>query len=612
MNLKTLDARNTVISTLEAPAKTEQGLKEYLPAFFLGIFKFFASLQLAIFVLSALILILAAGTFIESLHGTEASRILIYDSSWFTFVLLLLGVNVAAAALDRLPWKRKHSGFVITHLGILVILAGSLVTKAKMIDGQMAIGENETEFRITLPQPILYIYSEAAGRDWIFSLQKKAFPWQGEAVIAGGQAPFSLKQTAYFPKAGVTEKIERAEAGPAALKVALRGSFVNHDQWLVEKDPRLGEVRLGPAILRFTDQEIEEIKSDPAAAQGHLEFKFEKKTLRLNIPSDLKLPRDFSLEDTPYKIKILRLLKSAAVAEGKLVDQSAASGGESNPAIELELEGPDLLEKHTVFAKFPDFPTLHGMKPSAAGARIFYRLPEHGAGEKNNELRFVKKGNEFLYQIQKGPRIQSGKVELSKEIDLGWMDLKFSVDTFYPSSRARKIFEPQANTSENPKHISAVQMLLEKDGQKKSVWLEEGVRQSVDWSGASYQLIYGQKKAPAGFKLKLRDFRVDYYPGTSRPASFESDVTLKDDSRGVIRDATISMNKPLVYRGFHIYQSGYSLEEGRPEVSIFAVGKDPGVPLKYLGALIMVLGILLMFYTKRFSSSPEIGGRSIP
>jgi len=90
-----------------------------------------------------------------------------------------------------------------------------------------------------------------------------------------------------------------------------------------------------------------------------------------------------------------------------------------------------------------------------------------------------------------------------------------------------------------------------------------------------------------------------------QPASFESDVILKDDSTGSRREVNISMNRPLQHRGFRVFQSGYQQPEGGPEISIFSVAKDPGIPLKYAGSIILVLGTLLMFYTRKFSNQGQ-------
>ena len=114
-------------------------------------------------------------------------------------------------------------------------------------------------------------------------------------------------------------------------------------------------------------------------------------------------------------------------------------------------------------------------------------------------------------------------------------------------------------------------------------------------------LIYGLETKPMGFELALKDFIMDTDPGTNKPASFKSAVTLVDVSKGIQRDVTIQMNEPLNYRGYTVYQSGYQVTPGEPDVSVFAVARDPGIPVKYAGAIIMITGILLLFYTVSFS-----------
>ena len=99
-----------------------------------------------------------------------------------------------------------------------------------------------------------------------------------------------------------------------------------------------------------------------------------------------------------------------------------------------------------------------------------------------------------------------------------------------------------------------------------------------------------------GFYLYLEKFKIGNDPGTTKAASYESDVIVKDASQGVERKANISMNEPIKYGGYTFYQASYSLEDGRPPVSVFSVNFDPGRQIKYWGSLIMVLGILVMFY----------------
>lgn len=545
---------------------------------------------------------LAAGTFIESMHGTSAARLMIYDSFWFHSLLFLLGVNVAAAALDRFPWKKKHVGFVITHLGIIMILAGSFLTKQQMVDGQMSITEGDTESFITLPEPLLYIFSQSMKKDWLLPIQEKPFAWQGKENLLPGnfsELPLKVSMTANYPKARLTEKWEAdPAAGPAALKVTLHNSFMNQNFWLVENDAEFGTVPAGPAKLRFTDQLLNE--NLPMTNQSsYLEFQFEKTTAQIPLKENIRLPAVFPLKNTPYQVTINRLFKNAMISGRNLIEKE----GGSNPAAELILDGGGIQEKHTVFSKYPDFPTLHGLKPSAARVKIFYRFPDGGSKGETHELRFVQKDGELLYQIQSGAKINSGKVVLFQETPTGWMDLNFRVDEFFPHAQRNRIYTPEANTSEGEEVFPALRLQLENESETKSIWLGQGLREIVEMGNGRYIFLYGQRRIPAGFRIKLRDFRVKNYPGTNRPESFESDVTLLDDMRGVSRDETISMNEPLVYRGFRVYQSGYQQNPGEPEVSIFSVGRDPGVPVKYAGTLVMITGILLMFYTRSFSSN---------
>jgi cytochrome c biogenesis protein ResB len=114
--------------------------------------------------------------------------------------------------------------------------------------------------------------------------------------------------------------------------------------------------------------------------------------------------------------------------------------------------------------------------------------------------------------------------------------------------------------------------------------------------------MYGLKTKPLGFQIKLMDFIIETDPGTDRPASFKSLVTLKDAARGFSRDQVIQMNEPLKHRGFKVYQTAYQLAPGEPDISIFTVARDPGNALKYTGAVIMISGILTLFYVKPFST----------
>src|SRR5262245_59108088 len=115
-----------------------------------SLFKFLASIKLAVVLLLALAAILGTATFYESIYDTKTAQHLVYSSVWFAIFLAVLFINVFCAAAIRYPWKPYQTGFVITHLGILILLIGSMITMVAGVDGQMAVEEGSSSDRIVL------------------------------------------------------------------------------------------------------------------------------------------------------------------------------------------------------------------------------------------------------------------------------------------------------------------------------------------------------------------------------------------------------------------------------------------------------------------------------
>jgi hypothetical protein len=109
----------------------------------LGGYEFCASLQFAVVLIALLAVVLGLGTFVESGFGTEAVKFGVWNTWWFTLLNALLAVSIFCAAAIRFPWKRHQTGFVITHVGLLVLLAGCLMSQRGGIDAQIPLLEGE-------------------------------------------------------------------------------------------------------------------------------------------------------------------------------------------------------------------------------------------------------------------------------------------------------------------------------------------------------------------------------------------------------------------------------------------------------------------------------------
>lgn len=109
--------------------------------------------------------------------------------------------------------------------------------------------------------------------------------------------------------------------------------------------------------------------------------------------------------------------------------------------------------------------------------------------------------------------------------------------------------------------------------------------------GDIYTIKVERVFTPLPFDIKLRDFRIEFYPGTLQAESYTSDIEIIDD--GSIIPATISMNKPVTHKGYKFYQSAYQTDTDGKYTSIIAVVKNQGNIFPYIAGLITAFGLLL-------------------
>jgi len=102
---------------------------------------------------------------------------------------------------------------------------------------------------------------------------------------------------------------------------------------------------------------------------------------------------------------------------------------------------------------------------------------------------------------------------------------------------------------------------------------------------------------PLPFAVRLDAFEIDVYPGTVRPAMFRSRVTVKETGSGKAVPAVIEMNRELSHGGYKFFQSSYQVTEGR-EMTVLSVARDPGMPIVFMGYIILVAGMLTVLGTR--------------
>lgn len=87
---------------------------------------------------------MAIATFIESSYGTEAAKGLIYNSTWFELVMILLGANLLANFIRFKMYRKERIAVGTFHIAFIVILIGAGITRYISFEGMMHIRQGQS------------------------------------------------------------------------------------------------------------------------------------------------------------------------------------------------------------------------------------------------------------------------------------------------------------------------------------------------------------------------------------------------------------------------------------------------------------------------------------
>ncbi len=86
---------------------------------------------------------MAIATFVENDYGTPVAKALIYNSTWFEVVMLLLIANFAGNIKRYRLYERKKWPLLVFHIAFILIFIGGAITRYISFDGEMPIREGE-------------------------------------------------------------------------------------------------------------------------------------------------------------------------------------------------------------------------------------------------------------------------------------------------------------------------------------------------------------------------------------------------------------------------------------------------------------------------------------
>ena len=214
------------------------------------VFRFFASLRLAVILLSVLIVMSIVGTIAESKFDADTARTWIYEAPWFHLWLLFLGANLICSAFMRWPWKQYHTGFLLTHLGIIIVMIGSVVGQAWGIEGTMTLFKDSSpDNKLVLQTRQITVRDPDAQRAVMIELGRQPLRVQAGDPLDLWTTPggWKLQAVADSPRLIANFRPTTAPTGSPAVLIRLQTKAMNQtvEQWLLAGDRNHNRLDLG-------------------------------------------------------------------------------------------------------------------------------------------------------------------------------------------------------------------------------------------------------------------------------------------------------------------------------------------------------------------------------
>ncbi len=588
------------------------------------------SIQFGVVLIIFLMVTMMFATQFEASTSTAAMKHFIYGSMWFDVAVVLFVVNLIVNTLRRRPYKFRHIGFLTVHVGVLVVVAGGLLTRYRGVDGTMPIPEGEATARISLPENDLIVQAGGQTAQHVTRYDLKPWEHDHEDLYTVPGMRYRLRVDKFFPTGAVTDTL-LADPENGAPTVRLAVGMHGHDpiaEWLRVGDPELAAAVHGTLRIRAADAaEAETIRAGwaaerTAAARPGASGERTAGTLRVfwrdGRSEAIAVPAGGGVLATSrpgVKVHVERIFRSFVLTQEGASD---ASTNLDNPAVRFRVVGsPSDAENHLAFTKFPDFRVdpPEGETWLVSGGGWEPSGEESGFGR---ELLVAHSGpGAWTVWTSWGDPADGAPLALDEVVTVGAADdpirlrllqaadagvlgrtvTKASDDLMRPVLLVRLV-EPHGNGPTPLAALGIGRTWRRAETNPNEVWLFHGEKFRFDTPEGPVDVAFDSRAIPLDFEIHLDDFREETYPGISLAASYESHVTVKPEAGEPFQEK-IYMNHPLKYAGYVFYQASFQ-RTPQGEVTILSVARDPGMQLSFVGYCILVLGLVLIFFVKPY------------
>ncbi|EII8306838.1 cytochrome c biogenesis protein CcsA [Campylobacter jejuni] len=475
--------------------------------------------SVVLFLLFALFCALA--TFIESAYGTPTAWAMVYDTFWFEYIQLLLGINLLCGMFRYKMFGLKKLPLMIFHISFLFILVGSAMTRYAGFEGILPIREHTQNSLIESSKTSLRISAIKDGERYSAVndryIGNLPFANSFKLKLNLGDDQAVLKYKDLILNAHYTYKENNNSDPLLVLMLSQKGSQG------VDVKFEKGEVKNieGVNFAFMNDNvkapfvKIDENLTLSSSENLHFLSMLDGQNLDLKIgeKANAKERRLYEINDISFVVKAASLhAQEALEGSNRPQDESfwlwfKSAWLEVGRTMLISTFGEPQNWKNSLLLHFKDFALSNKNK----------NLELTGSNALKLELSYKNESKEFYI------------FEYNKPIMIELADQKFFI---------------------------------------------------------SWALSYEQLP----FDIYLRDFVLDRYPGSMSPASYASEITVKNNNENF--DYRIFMNNVLDYDGYRFYQSSYDQDE---KGTVLSVNKDPGKIPTYIGYFLLCLGMFMNF-----------------
>ncbi|EOJ0445775.1 cytochrome c biogenesis protein CcsA [Campylobacter jejuni] len=486
-----------------------------------NIIKSIGDLRVSVVLFLLFALFCALATFIESAYGTPTAWAMVYDTFWFEYIQLLLGINLLCGMFRYKMFGLKKLPLMIFHISFLFILVGSAMTRYAGFEGILPIREHTQNSLIESSKTSLRISAIKDGERYSAVNDR----YIGNLPFANS---FKLK----------------LNLGDDQAVLKYKDLILNAHYTYKENN------NSDPLLVLMLSQK---------GSQG-VDVKFEKGEVK-NIEGV-----NFAFMNDNVKAPFVK------------IDENLTLSSSENLHFLSMLDGQNLDLKI-------------GEKANAKERRLY----------EINDISFVVKAASLHVQeaLEGSNRPQDESFWLW--FKSAWLEVgrTMLISTFgEPQNWKNSLllhFKDFALSNEN-KNLeltgsNALKLELSYKNESKEFYIFEYNKPiMIELAGQKFFISWALSYEQLPFDIYLRDFVLDRYPGSMSPASYASEITVKNNNENF--DYRIFMNNVLDYDGYRFYQSSYDQDE---KGTVLSVNKDPGKIPTYIGYFLLCLGMFMNF-----------------